>query len=310
MLSSAAPPQCREELRMTDTPVIDEHRHIGNCESRGNPTMDDIIADLDRTGTDFAVIAPGSPPTDAQVSRQEEWDATMDLYKLVGEYLENGINTPYIERCQRATTYHDDVLKAVRQSDGRLLGCWWLNPRLGPDAYDEARAAVRDYRLRYIKLHPPCHAFAADDPTVLGPAMDLAAELDVPLWIHSSSGPGTETERLVKLARLFPKNNIIMGHVLSCGLLPEDENTPKVIAAANAAPNLWIDLAGCPFTSMRRVLSEAPQDRIMMGTDTPWHHDTPLDRMIPAIREATADNADLRHGILGGNAARLLGIPH
>jgi len=293
---------------MTEDLIIDEHRHIGNCEARGNPTMEEIIADLDRTGADLAVIAPGSPPADREVSRQEEWDATMDLYKLVGEYLESGVRTPYIEGLQRQTTYHDLVLRAVRESGGRLLGAWWLNPHLGADAFDETRAAVREHGLRYIKLHPPCHAFAADDATVLGPAMELAAELDVPLWVHSSSGPGTEVERLVNLARRFPRNSVIMGHVLSGGLLPEEENAPKVVAAANAAPNLWIDLAGCPFTSMPRVFKEAPQDRIMMGTDSPWHHDTPLDRMIPAIREATVDDAELGRKIMGGNAARLLKI--
>jgi len=293
---------------MKEDLIIDEHRHIGNCESRGNPTMAEIIADLDRTGADLAVIAPGSPPADEEVSRQEESDATMDLYKLVGEYLESGVRTPYIEGLQRRTTYHDLVLEAVRESEGRILGAYFLNPHLGGDAYDEARANIREYKLRYIKLHPPLHAFAADDTRVLGPVMELAQELDVPLWFHSSSGPGTEPERVVSLARRFPDKQIIMGHVLTQGLLPEAQNTPKVIDAANSAANLWIDLAGCPLTSMARVFAEAPQDRIMMGTDSPYHHDTPLEKMIPAIREATADDAELGRKILGGNAARLLKI--
>ena len=270
--------------------------------------MADILSEMDDLGVDFAVVAPGGPPAEEEVSRQEEWDATMDLYRLVGEYLEGGAKTPYIEGLQRETPYHDVMLEAVRESGGRLLGAWWLNPHLGTEAFNEARGSIREYGLRYIKIHPPCHAFAADDAEVLGPVMELAQELDVPLWFHSSSGPGTEPERLVKLARGFAKNRIIMGHVLTQGICPEAQNTPKVIDAANAAANLWIDLAGCPFTSMPRVFTEAPQDRLMMSTDSPWHHDTSLDKMIPAVREATADNPVLRGKIMGGNAARLLRI--
>ena len=26
--------------------IIDEHRHIGNCEGRGTPTMESILADM------------------------------------------------------------------------------------------------------------------------------------------------------------------------------------------------------------------------------------------------------------------------
>jgi len=62
--------------------IIDEHRHIGNCAARGNPTMADILCELDKLGVDCAVIASGSHPVDEPVSRQDEYASTMDCYRV------------------------------------------------------------------------------------------------------------------------------------------------------------------------------------------------------------------------------------
>ena len=288
--------------------IIDEHRHIGLCASRGVIAKEEILHELDRLGVDCAVLAPGQRPVDEDtISLETEVVRTQDAFRLAREYLETGRMTPEAEAAQRDVPYHDDVLDAVRTSSGRLLGCWFVNPRLGREALDEAREAVREFDLRYLKLHPPLHLFVADHVELLGPTAELASELDVPLWFHSNSGPGTEVERLVRFARHFGNVDVIMGHVLSPGLIPEETNTPAVIDATNAVPNLWIDLSSCPPTSMRRVLTECPRERLLMATDTPWHG-VSLEDMTRMIREIVDGDDDLRHKAMGENAARLLRI--
>lgn len=288
--------------------IIDEHRHIGLCGSRGVITKEDILGELDRLKVDCAVLAPGQRPVDEDtISFEKEVSRTQDAYHLAEDYLETGRTTPEVAAAQRDVPYHDDVLDAVRTSNGRLLGCWFVNPHLGREARDEARRMVSKFHLRYLKLHPPLHLFAADDVALLEPTAELAAELDVPLWFHSNSGPGTEVERLVRFARRFCNVDVVMGHVLIPGLIPEETNTPAVIDAANAVPNLWVDLSSCPPTSLKRVLAECPRERLLMATDTPWDG-VPLEDMMRMIREFANRDNDLIGKVMGENAARLLKI--
>ncbi len=226
----------------------------------------------------------------------------MDLYSVGDEYLKTGIKTPQVDSMMRYRPYHDEMLEAIERSNGRLLGCWWLNPHLVKEDYEETSDSIKRHGLKYIKLHPVHHAFAADDTELLGPVMELAGGLDVPLWVHSSSGPGTEAYRLFNLARSFPNNRIIMGHVLSI------ENTPEVIEMTNRVSNLWIDLALYPVCSLPRVFAEAPRERLLFSTDHPYCGNMSLKVRIEHITSVTLENVNLRNKILGENTAQLLKI--
>jgi predicted TIM-barrel fold metal-dependent hydrolase len=288
--------------------IIDNHRHIGLCGSRGNPSVDDIIRELDALSIDHAIVAPGEAPRKDDLSYKAEVAETYNLYDVVEEYLRTGTMTPEIATLQKGVPYHDEVLNAARTTDGRLLGCWFLNPHLGEREFSKIRSAVQNDGFKYIKLHPPKHAFAADDLQLLDPVMALARELNIPVWYHSSSGPGTEVKRIARLAGKFPDVNVIMGHVFILGFFSEEENIRIVVKAANKHKNLWVDLCHARPASLKAIFEQGPQDRIMFGTDEPWNSEITTDNMLQNIRSAAGGNQVLLEKALGANASKVYRI--
>jgi predicted TIM-barrel fold metal-dependent hydrolase len=280
--------------------VIDEHRHIGYAASRPARTAADIVAELDRLGVQCAVVIAGAA---RPATRDEELAADEDTSGLVEEYLRTGATTPRIEQFHRHVYDQSLVFEAVAAHPGRLIGAYILNPWLGDAGSRAAREAVEGYGFRYLKLHPWTHAFAPDDLRVMGPVAELALQLDVPLWFHTSYGPGAEPERPAQLAAHFPRLPIIMGHVLCGGRAGE------VAALMQAQANLWADLAEASEDAMRALLAGAPAGRIMLASDDPWGFplaEFSLEAQIGKVKRVTAGRPELRRAILGGNAAGLL----
>lgn len=284
--------------------IIDEHRHIGFADSRPERTAEGIVKELDRLDVDCAIIAPGAK-RQKQMSREEEIAQTLDIYGIAQRLLESGEVTPEVERLRSISVDNSETLAASKAYPDRLYGCWFLNPWLR-DEYDKGRNAIREDGFKYVKLHPPMHLFAADDAKAMGPVMELARELGVPVWLHSSEGPGAEYWRMVSLAKQFPGVDVIAGHV-HCGL-----GEAEVIAVARATvdmKNLYIDLADTSLKAMWQSITNASPDRLMLSSDDPWGF--PLDEYgLPAMMEKvetlTEGNKDLRRKITGDNAARLL----
>lgn len=282
--------------------VIDEHRHIGYAASRPTRAAADIVAEMDRLGVDHAVIVAGAAKP---LTREEELAAETDTYAIVEEYLQTGESNACIERLQRETVDQSLVFEALKTGAGRLFGGYILNPWLLDTEFDSARRAVREFGLRYIKLHPWGNAFAADDRNVMEPVVELGSELDVPLWFHTGYGPGTEPERVGALADAFPRVRLIMGHACVCG-------RPDAVAdIVRSHENLWMDLADAGDDAMRTVINGAPEDRIMLASDDPWGF--PLDRFclaaqIERVLRVARGQTRLKRKILGGNAAQLLKI--
>lgn len=288
--------------------IIDEHRHIGVCGGRAVRRADDIVQELDKLGVDHAVIAASGVAKEAALMpRDQEYSETMEQFRLMGDYFKTGQLNDQVRAYQAMTVDHGELLEAVRSTDGRLIGTWWLNPWLVDDIAKEVRAAVRGYNLRYFKLHPSTHAFAADDAPALANALELAQQLEIPVWFHTSSGPGAEFERMVTVAKLFPRVQVILGHVGS----GDSEGTKHALRAAEATvaqANVWYDLSHCSARALAKVLRAANEDRLLMASDDPWGGEIRLEQMLINVRQVTADNECLRRKIMGENSAHLLRI--
>ena len=288
--------------------IIDEHRHIGYADaSRPARMTADILRDLDELQVDHAVIAPGQP-WPGRMTPDADAVSKLDVFRVGEDCLRTGTVTAEVELLRRQRVDHSEVFDAVSSSGGRLSGCWFLNPWLRETAFAQARAAVREHGFKYIKLHTVCHAFAADDEAVMAPVMDMAVELDVPVWFHTSYGPGCEARRVVDIAARFPGTNVILGHVC-CGL--DLDAVAWVAQAAVKYSNLWIDLAESRLNQIQLVVQAAPADRLLMASDDPWGiplEEHGLAAMMAKARTATQDNENLRRKMMGENAARLLKI--
>jgi predicted TIM-barrel fold metal-dependent hydrolase len=280
--------------------IIDEHRHIGYAASHPARTAEDIVAELDELHVDCAVIVAGEKKP---LTREEELASDEDTGPAVEEYLQTGLMTDQIASLHQQVYDQSMVFDAVEAHKGRLFGGYILNPWLVDTEFDKAREAIKKYGLRYIKLHPWTNAFAPDNKDVMGPVVDLAVEFDLPLWFHTSYGPGTEPERMARLAETFPKVRVILGHGL-CG-----SDGAKVAAIVESHEDIWVDFALASEEAMRKVIQVAPEDRMMLASDDPWGlPSNSLSAQIEKSLRVTEARPRLRTKIMGGNAMGLLKI--
>ena len=63
-----------------------------------------------------------------------------------------------------------------------------------------------------IKLHPLFNAFTAND-AVVHPLMEVAQQMDLPVFIHSGHPPFSLPHSIIQLAEDFPKVRIAMVHM-------------------------------------------------------------------------------------------------
>jgi len=281
--------------------VIDEHRHIGHCHSNGWVGANDIIGEMDRLGIDRAVIVPSGLAGGLRMSPEEDEARQQRRMKAVQACLDGGEVSEEAAEMRRDDVDHSEVLKAVREHGDRFVGCWFVNPWSGERSLGEARRAIRELGFGYMKAHPMAHAFAADGE-IIYPVMEEAAALDVPVWFHTSYGPGTEIRRVVALARRFPDTKIILGHA-AVGDLEGNKHSVEAAEAARKLSNVWIDLSDCRLPAMRQMIENAPQDRLLYASDAPYG---PADRQIRQVQEITGGNRPLYRRIMGENAAELL----
>jgi len=80
------------------------------------------------------------------------------------------------------------LAELIKQHPKRLIGFASVpNPKKTDEAIKILKKAVRELGLRGLKLHPDCHRCSPADPEVR-PLMECAADLDIPVLIHSFAG--------------------------------------------------------------------------------------------------------------------------
>jgi predicted TIM-barrel fold metal-dependent hydrolase len=239
-------------------------------------TAEDLVASLDRAGVDMAVAV--------------------------------GIGWEDPRLAQAANDY---IAEAVSRFPSRLVGFCGVNPLWGDAALAEVERCARAGLRGIGELHPDTQGFFLDDRDVMGPLMDLALKLGIPVLTHASEPVGhpypgkgaTTPDRLLGLVAAHPDNTVIAAHW--GGGLPFYALMPEV---AEAMTNLHFDCAASPLLYGGRVFTTVAAlvgaDRVLFGTDFPLitHR-----RMLRQIRESGLA-ADDQSMILGGNAERLLGL--
>jgi predicted TIM-barrel fold metal-dependent hydrolase len=157
-----------------------------------------------------------------------------------------------------------------------------------------------------VKVHPNVQAIAPEDPRAMA-LYRLCDERKLIVFFHC--GPvgiearhgrlRTQVRRYERPIRELPHTTFVLGH---SGALQNDE----AIELARRYDNVYLELAGQPIECLRRMIERAPTDRMVFGTDWPWY---PQALGLAKVFIATEGRDALRHQILYGNAARLLGLP-
>ena len=207
---------------------------------------------------------------------------------------------------------NDYLIQAVEGYPERLVGFCSVNPAWGKDRVCAEIERCAASGLKGIgELHPDCQGFDITDCAQMAPMMELAHKLELPVLIHTSEPVGhqypgkgrTTPDRVYALIRNFPENTIICAHwgggLPFYGLMPE---VPAELA------NVFFDTAVSPFLYKRDIFDVASRtigaDKILFATDYPLIQHR---RVIGQVEESCLDPSS-KAAILGGNAARLLGL--
>lgn len=213
-----------------------------------------------------------------------------------------------MRRCEENNRY---LLEVSASHPDRFLAFAVVNPRHGERALREARRCLEAGARGLGELHPQPQGFDPTQEDIMAPLAGLAKEFDVPLLIHVNEpvghnypgkGPVTPGE-IYRLVSSFPGVKFILPHW--GGGLPFYELMPEV---AEACADVYYDSAASPFLYRSQIYTLAAAaaggHKILFATDYPL---LPYGRTLEDAERGLEDAA-LRQAVLGGNAARLLGI--
>jgi len=137
---------------------------------------------------------------------------------------------------------NDFFAELVQKAPGRLMAYAAADPHKGPEAVRELERSVKDLGLHGLAVRPFMHKIRADDPRYF-PLYAKCAELDVPVWVHTSINFTHSSQLdfgrpiyLDAVACAFPKLKIIAGH----GGWPW---VAEMVAVAWKHPNIYLDFA-------------------------------------------------------------------
>lgn len=158
---------------------------------------------------------------------------------------------------------------------------------------------------RGVKVHPAVQMIAPNHPKAMA-LYAHAGKLDLPILWHC--GPvGIEPKRGRRLSQLplygpavaeNPGTTFVLGH---SGALQMEQ----ALALAREHDNVYLEVSCQSLTNVRRILAEAPPERIMMGSDWPFYHQAPV---LAKVLIASEGQPELRRRVLRDNAARLFAI--
>ncbi len=229
--------------------------------------------------------------------------ASLGAGSLVGSMDEHGVDHAVVFTLDgffgEAKRHNDELARFVAAHPGRLTAFASVYPR-APDAAGEVRRAVTERGMKGVKLHPWLQGFSPLED-YMDPIAEACAELGVPLIFHDGTPPYSTPLQLALLAERYPELTVILGH---SGLL---DLWPEALAAGRRVPNVWLCLCGPPTYALQKLVDGVPHDRILFGSDVGFGSDYQLRHRLEQVRwlDLPPDSLD---AILGGNAARLLGL--
>lgn len=194
---------------------------------------------------------------------------------------------------------NEELGRIVQQSGGRIVGYATVHPGLEDEAVEALYTAVREHGLQGLKLHPDRQWIDVMMP-MMHPVMEACADLDIPVLFHSlAATPSCTPEKIVQLARLHPRVNVIIGHM---GLEPQAS-----AGVAKDQPNVFLETSAVipRLGELASAIRYIGADRVLMGTDFPGHHQEVELRKVELLDISEDELAK----VMGLNAKALFKLP-
>ena len=172
-----------------------------------------------------------------------------------------------------------------------------------PAAFLEKQKAMGG---RGVKIHPAVQLVAPDHAKAMA-LYPICARLGLPVLFHC--GPvGIEPKigrRLSQVKNYWraiaenPETTFVLGH---SGALQMEQ----ALVLAKNYENVCLEMSSQSLGAVRTILEEAPQERIMFGSDWPFYHQAlPLAKVLIALE---GKPESLRKAVLWENATRVFGL--
>ena len=147
------------------------------------------------------------------------------------------------------------------KGQSRLIGCALINPLMGDVAIADLERSVNEFGFRGLKLMPAFYHYAIESP-IVDPVMKKAAELGVPVTIHSGSSFCLPAQ-IGLLAGRHPDVPVIMDH------MGYRDYVGQAIAAANLFPNILLGttLANVEPATVLGAMRQVGPDRVVYGSN-------------------------------------------
>ncbi len=193
------------------------------------------------------------------------------------------------------------------QGNDRLIPFCCINPFLVGDLGSELDRYVTDMGFRGLKLYPTYHHFYANSSRIY-PLYAKAEELGIPVMLHTGSSVfrGARLKYgdplyLDDVAVDFPGLTLLMVHS-GRGFWYD-----RAFFLAKLHANLYMEIAGLPPQKLLEYFPELERvaGKVIFGSD--WPGMPHVGRNIEIIRSLPLKE-ETKEKILGGNAARILGI--
>lgn len=206
---------------------------------------------------------------------------------------------------------NDYILESARRYPKRLIPFCSVNPMWGPKAVGEIERCAALGARGIGELHPDTQGYDIANTGLMRPVMEAARRHKLVVATHASEpvghrypGKGRVTpERLLAFIDAFPSQPIVLAHW--GGGLPFYALMPEV---RKRLANVYFDSAASPFLYepgiFEAVAKLAGHEKILFATDWPLITQGRLAKQVESAGLAKSAKA----AILGGNAARLLGI--
>ena len=210
-----------------------------------------------------------------------------------------------------AREVNDYIIDAVARFPDRLTGFAGVSPAWRGHAAREAERSAEAGLKGIGELHPDSQKFDLGDKATMAPLAEVAREHGLIVTTHSSEPVGhlyqgkgkTRPEVLWRFIQSFPDITVVCAHW--GGGLPFYALMPEV---AEGLRNVYFDTAASPFLYDARIFDAAASlvgaNRILLGSDYPLLRTR---RLLRQVIDSALSEAD-RAAVLGGNAARLLGL--
>ena len=249
--------------------IIDSHAHIGFYEGRKYPCR--RLVDL-MNDSEIAV-------------------------SLVSNL--DGVYTP-----QRRA--NEKTRRAVQSNPGRLFGLVWANP-------NEEAAGVTDLQdcldaretFKGVKFHPTLNKYAFDDEELVTPFLNVAAEYDVPIVVHTVDDSYSHPRQVYTMAKKHPRIKFIMYHM---GLYDDTGDLNReAIRYSKELDNLYVETSWVKTPMIVEAVKTLGADKVIFGTDAPFDGEYHYPQYLQRMKDTGLGEKDLEK-VMYSNSKKLFKI--